>query len=813
MFKKLTVYSFLLLLTQFAYAQRHTSIIRGTVTQENGSPLAFATVALVGTSYGTSTNDAGYYTLKPLAEGTYQIRISMLGFQTIDKKFQLQANQELELSFAMKPVASQIGQVEVFGEREKQPEKLDAITRLPLKPIDQIQSISVISDRLIEQQGALTVMEAARNVPGVYTYSTYGGVRESISSRGFRGIPTLKNGVRVLTDFRGMGFSTDMQGVESIQVLKGASSVTMGAATDLGGPGGIVNVVTKTPKFENAGQASLRVGSFGLIRPTFDVQGVLNEANTLAFRLNGAYETGGKFRDHMVKESFYINPSLAWRPDAKTSVVLEMDYYNNNQTIDAGTVNLSVGNKENQIYDLPREQFLGFESDLSMVKHTTFAARIKRDLTDNVYLRAAYFRSNYDSDAIRTSLAAARRDVSKGINVDQNHIFNRSIAHNQARFDKSSVFQVDLVGADVESGFLKHTFQVGFDYRTIDLEEPVFNSIAVDQIDVLNPATITNTLPNNIANFQRTGGTHSFDTRLGLTFQDVIQVTPWARIHGGVRYSTNQTSTPEGAKIERSDYWNPLAGIVLTVREGINLFGSYTNSTNPRSASVVDVNGNALGAERIDQVEAGVKSSWFADRLRFNLTLYKINNKDMNLQVFRVDETGAVVAAGYYTKGGNDERKGVEVELTGRVLPNLEVVAGYAYIDAQYKEHSTFVPGSSPNNTPDHTFNAWANYSVHEGALRGLNVGLGTYYLGKRPYNDWTLEGVQYHNIDPNTAPWYNKAYTLVNAQLGYEFQEHWGVRVLFNNIFDKVGYDAYRTSFIDRIQPRNFSGTVTYRF
>ncbi|MBC3538804.1 TonB-dependent siderophore receptor [Rufibacter sediminis] len=813
MFKKLTLYTFILLFSHVAMAQRHTSTIRGTVTQENGTPLAFATVALVGTSYGTSTNEAGFYELKPLAEGTYQIRISMLGFQTLDKKFQLLSNQELELSFALKPVANQIGQVEVFGEREKQPDKLDAITRLPLKPVDQLQSISVISDRLIEQQGALTVMEAARNVPGVYTYSTYGGVRESISSRGFRGIPTLKNGVRVMTDFRGMGFSTDMQGVESIQVLKGATSVTMGAADDLGGPGGIVNVVTKTPKFENGGKASLRVGSWGLVRPTFDVQGVLNETNTLAFRLNGAYERGGKYRDHMEKESFYINPSLAWRPDAKTSVILEMDYFNNNQTIDAGTVNLSVGNKENKIYDLPTDQFLGFESDLSIVKHTTFAARIKRDLNDQFYLRAAYFRSNYDSDAIRTSLSAVKANPANDINVNQVTIFNRSIGHNQARVDKTSVFQMDLVGVDVETGFLKHTLQAGFDYRTINLTQPIFNTLAIDQINVLDPATITNTLPSATPNFTKTGGTQSFDTRVGLMFQDVIQVTPWARLYGSLRYSTTQTNSPEGSRIERSNYWNPLGGVVFTLKEGLNLFGSYTNSTNPRSASVVDANGNTLGAERIDQIEAGIKSSWLNDRFRANLTLYKINNKDMNLEVFRVDEAGAVVPTGYFTKGGNDERKGVEVELTGRILPNLELVTGYAYIDAQYKEHTTFVPGSSPNNTPKHTFNAWANYSVLVGALRGANIGVGAYYLGKRPYNDWTLEGVQYHNIDPNTAPWYNKAYTTVNAQIGYDFHEHWGVRVLFNNILDEVGFDAYRTSFIDRIQPRNFSGTLTYRF
>src|SRR5690606_17043980 len=236
----------------------------------------------------------------------------------------------------------------VFGQRNRQPEKLDAITRLPLRPSDQIQSISVISDRLIEKQGALSVIEGVRNIPGVYSYATYGGVKESISSRGFRGIPTLKNGVRVMTDFRGMGFPTDMQGVENIQVMKGSAAVTQGLgqssgqATDLGAPGGLVNVVTKTPKFINAGNVSIRGGSFGLFRPAFDIQQVMNKEETIAFRINGAYQNGGKFRKGMQKESFYINPSLAFRPDELTSVILEMDFYNVNENMDAGTVNTAV---------------------------------------------------------------------------------------------------------------------------------------------------------------------------------------------------------------------------------------------------------------------------------------------------------------------------------------------------------------------------------------------------------------------------------------------------------------------------------------
>ena len=810
--RKSTFIFLFLLLSHIAWAQDRGAALHGRILQENGQPIAAASVVLENTRFGTITDEQGRFALYRLPEGSNRVRVISLGFESQAVQVQLQRGKTAELTLTLSPKANEVAQVEVFGERDKQPEKLDAITRLPLKPSEQIQSISVISERLLEQQGALTVIEGVRNVPGVYTYATFGGVRESISSRGFRGIPTLKNGVRVMTDFRGGGFSTDMQGVESIQVLKGASSITMGAATDLGGPGGIVNIVTKTPKFENAGSLSLRAGSWGLIRPTFDVQRVVNESNTLAVRVNGAYENGGKFRDHMRNESFYLNPSIEWRPNAKSTLTLEMDYFDEEQSIDVGTVNLSVGNAENEIYDLPANRFLGFESDMTDIQHSTYAARFRHNLTSNLYIRAAAFHSNYDADAIKSNLSALKQDVEKGINTSQVNWYNRSISHNSTREDKSTVLQLDFVGQKVKTGRLLHTFQAGVDYRYIDLYQPSYNSIGIDVIDVLDPATVSNALPEGVPAFELTRETQSYDSRLGLTFQDVVQLTKWARVYGGLRYSTNRTQD-DGESSETSDFWNPLAGVMFTVNGNINLFGSYTNSSNPRSAAVADADGAPLGAERIDQLEAGIKSEWFQDRLRFNLTLYKINNSDMNLEVFRVDETGAVVPAGYYTKGGNDERKGVEVELTGRVLPNLEIVAGYAYIDAQYKDHTTFVPGSAPNNTPKHTFNAWASYSFTEGIARGLNLGVGAYYLGERPYNDWTQDGVQYHAISPDTAPWYNKAYTIVNAQLGYEFEKHWGLRLLFNNILDEVGYDAYRSNFIDRIQPRNFSGVVTYRF
>src|SRR5690554_8204917 len=94
----------------------------------------------------------------------------------------------------------------------------------------------------------------------------------------------------------------------------------------------------------------------------------------------------------------------------------------------------------------------------------------------------------------------------------------------------------------------------------------------------------------------------------------------------------------------------------------------------------------------------------------------------MNIQAAKENpNTGVIELQNYYFKGGNDERQGVEIELVGRVLENLELIVGYSYIDAQFKEHTTFVPGSSPNNTPSHTLNAYINYSFANEALKGLS--------------------------------------------------------------------------------------------
>ncbi|AEH02573.1 TonB-dependent receptor [Lacinutrix sp. 5H-3-7-4] len=779
---------------QFSFSQ---SKISGTVTNNLNENIPFASVMLEGTNKGVSANENGYFEFTNLTEGTYTIKVSSVGYKTQTNTIQLNNNESLTVTFKLQSDGD-LEAVEVFGNRFKHPDKIEALTRLPLAPYEQIQSISIISDKLIEQQGNLTISDATKNVPGVYTFATYGNKRESMSSRGFRGIPILKNGVRVHSDFRGVGVLTDMQGVDNIQVLKGAASITQGVATDLGSPGGIINLVTKTPKYAFGGNVSLRGGSYGQARTTFDVYGPLTKTENTAFRINGALERADSYRSGIDSDRFYINPSFEWKADDKTTFTFEMDYFEDSRTPDLGTVNLGENN-QNLIYDLPYDQFLGFEDDKSLTTNTTFSLRIDRTLSDKLSLKVAFYKSNLELDDKGASLGGVVSDALG------NAIYNqRSRGYSVAtREDNNSVIQFDLIGDDLKTGSISHTFQVGFDYRTNEYNTTSQRVTTVDTIDVFT--SNNRILPSDIElSAQTTAGAQS--KALGFVAQDVVTFNKYLKAFIGLRYSKTRTITE--TETTESDAFNPLGGIIISPFKNINVFASYTNSSYPRTGTRLDINGEELGNERYDQFETGIKTNWLNSRLRFNFTYFKINNKDINLPVY--DENW--VETGYYAKGGNDERKGIEVELSGRVLENLEVITGYSYIDAQYKEHTSYVYGSAPLNTPKHTFNAYANYSFKQ-KLEGLSLGAGVYYTGERPINDWSAGAVTHEGIVPNQEPFNVDAYTQVNAQAAYRFNRHFNFRVLVNNVFNNIGYNAYRTSYINQTDPRNFAGVLTYRF
>ncbi|SHE49524.1 TonB-dependent siderophore receptor [Dysgonomonas macrotermitis] len=776
----------------YSYAQK----VKGYVYDENGDPLTSATVVIEGSNLSALTDDNGAFIFKGLPRAARKITVSYIGYKPNTQNLEQRSDMQ-RMRFDME-VSNALAEVEVFGERYKQPEKLDAITRMPLRPSEQIQTISVISEKVITEQGALTITDAVRNVPGVTLFGSYGGVKESMSTRGFRGIPVLKNGVRIDSQFQTASGVADMQGVESIQMIKGSAAVTQGVITDLGNAGGVINVVTKTPKFVNAGQVDLRVGSWGQVRPTFDVQSVLDSKRTVAFRLNGAYERADNYRPVVSANKAYINPSLEWRPDDRTTINLEMDYLNADVTPVSSTVNLGPISEE-KLYDMPHSKYLGFNIENNNTRILTYSARINRMLTKNLSIRAAYFNSSYNVDNTSSALS----DLKNPTNYEEKvRKLSRSL-----RDDKNSTFQLDFIGRDVYTGSLKHTFQIGFDYRIADATTTNMGSITVDTINVVS-GNITRDLPKDYKLTGATDPVQSKYTTYGIMAQEVLTINKYLKAILGLRYSSISTvQSPAGNDVR--DAWDPMVGVMISPIENINVFASYTTSTSLRSAANKLDSVTEAGPSRTKQFEVGIKSDWLDNRLRFNFTYFHIYTDNLtNTEYYE----GTTTATGYVFKAGDLKRDGIEVELNGRILPNLQVMLGYSYLHARYEKSPSYVNGSAPMNAPKHTANGWINYAVDRGALKGLSAGVGVYYVGKRPVNEYS-NAYDGHNYNPGVKPFDMPAYTTVNAQLAYKIG-HVTTRVFFNNIFDALGYNSYyRGGYINQIDPRNFAAQVSYSF
>lgn len=695
-----------------------------------------------------------------------------------------------------------VEEVELFGERNKVQEGLQVITRLPLKTRDQIQSISVVSAKVIEELGGLTVTDVAKNIPGVTQFGSYGGTKESMSIRGYRGVPVLKNGVQMDSDFRTGSMLTDMQGVESIQVIKGSAAVTQGIGNGLGDAGGVINIVTKTPRFFNQTNVGFRYGSWDFYRPTVDFQRVLDSNGKVAVRFNGAYQNSNSFRKYVNTDRIYVNPSISYRPDDKTEIIVEMDYMNNNVTPDRGTVNLADGDTE-ALYRMPKDKFLGFATDNAHTETFNFATSVNRKLTDKLKLRAAFISSSYESETIGAALAKPK---------DKGWEYRNRTLTKSGREDLNKVFQFDFIGADVMTGPLKHTFQVGFDWKESNVTTTSYIAKNVDQINVLE--NINNFLPAGIdgENFTLAAANPIVNTKTptyGLMAQDVITINKYLKAHLGIRYSRINGSTEE----TDIDAWNPSLGLMISPIENMNVFGSYTSTTSLRSAKNPLIEGGVVGASNTKQFEAGVKSDWLNQKLRFNVTLFDIKTDNLSYSV--LNDQGN--ATGFFGLAGELRRKGVEVELIGRILPNLQVMTGYAYLDAQYQNSPAYVDGSAPMNSPHHTANGWLNYKFNTGVLNGLDFGAGIYYVGERPVDEFTQKTIitgHANSVTPGMKPFDMPAYTTVDAQAGYTFTNGLGLRVFVNNIFDAIGYSSYfRGGYIDQIQPTNFSAQINYKF
>lgn len=778
-------------------------VIKGRVVSDKSIPLASVSVKSKGLHVSFLSKNDGSYRLKlsDQTDTSQTLTFSYVGYESrVISIGSLVSCPEVILH----PYDRILAPVEVFGQRYLQNEKLDALTGLPPSAGIPIQSISIISNKLIAEQNILNINDAVKNTVGATLFSTFGDVVNSFTIRGIRGVALLKNGIRLNNDLRGHGFALDMEGVDQIQVLRGSSAITQGLSSEVGSAGGVINVVTKTPEGTDAGKVNLMVGSWKNVRGSFDVERSLSPRSS--YRIDGAIQKGDGYRVYTKNDRFYINPSFAYRIDSLTRVVMEFDYYHDNVTPDRGTVNLG-SDSVNALWNIPNNKFLGFSTDHSLTDSKTWGFRLERKLSHFFTLKLNYYGATFNQDfnsAMTTALSAAAPNV--------RYRYMNRVTEN----DKNSVVNLALIGEKLKTGFITHTIQAGFDYRSRTWYSRAFNSGRIDTINIFKD--YSNVLSNqNLTYTENTGRYYNTDYNdYGVYAQDHLSLGKYIEAIGGLRYSYGNSLNNKTNTYAYGSGVDPVVGLFISPIEQIHFYGSYMSVTDISDAQEVDANGKAIGNSITHQWEAGFKSSYFQDRLRFNFTYFFMKNADYTYAV-----TNTTTNTVFYKKSGSLNRSGIEAELTGQLLPSLDVLLGYSYLNAEYKNVMDYVNGSTPQGTPKNLANAWAHYTFTRGLFRGFGLGAGFYYVDKRPIDDYSQTtsatvktgGSEIQTIAAGVKPFNLSSYTTLNMQLSYTYKQL-NLIATFNNIANTRGYTAYyHQGFINPTTPRNFNVMMSWAF
>jgi catecholate siderophore receptor len=173
------------------------------------------------------------------------------------------------------------------------------VGKIPQQPRDIPQSLSIITEQLMQDRNATTVVEALRNVPGVTFNAGEGGRNgDNITIRGFSAVGDL-----YLDTIRDVAqYNRDTFNLSEIDVLRGAASMLFGR----GSTGGVVNQVSKVPYLMNQSTAAVTVGMYDYVRVTADVNNIVGK--DAALRIN-AMATARS--DRVVQAAFLESGRLA----------------------------------------------------------------------------------------------------------------------------------------------------------------------------------------------------------------------------------------------------------------------------------------------------------------------------------------------------------------------------------------------------------------------------------------------------------------------------------------------------------------------
>jgi len=661
------------------------------------------------------------------------------------------------------------------------------------------QTVSVIPETVIKEQGARNLTEVLKNTPGISFNAGENGFATSTNNFSLRGFDASGN--IFIDGSRDSGsYARDVFNVEQVEVFKGPA-----ADNGRGGAGGYINLSTKSPSLQNfaAGDVSYgfdRFDSEARKRTTLDVnQAVTDNA---AVRLNLMLEDSGVAgRETAEKSAWGVAPSLAIGLGTNLRGILSYEHVENRDLPDWGVPGHMVSGMN--LYDpstagASRDNFYGLVSDYDDVTADALLARLEYDLSDRTTI------SN------QTRLARVERDARYTIPTNYNAMALQVTSSTQF-YDRVNTTVTNLTNLSTrfDTGQVAHNLSAGLELTREESDANRFSNNNPGNTSVFDPN------PNRFGAFSPAvmeRNAVEIDTA-AIYVYDTAKINEQFEVTGGLRAeryhveidSRTAAGAPTGALDDFKDTDTTLGGkigLVYKPAQNGSIYSAFGVSALPPGSflSNPDISrtgdnafpGFVEGAKGITSYnyEVGVKWNFFNDRLSTTAAVFRTEKTDVPITGRDPGETVDSLK-GY----GKQIVQGIEIGFAGDITEAWSIFGGLALTESERK-HSAYLDevrkraspgdygaydrtsGDELSFTPNISGNLWTTYRLPF----GLTLGGGMQYVG----SSYLGRPDDANRIIPNGMFGKLQSYTVYNAMASYDLTENVYLRLNIDNITDE---------------------------
>jgi catecholate siderophore receptor len=669
------------------------------------------------------------------------------------------------------------------------------------------QSVTVVTERLIDDRNLDTVKEALKNTAGITFLAAEGG-EEDIRLRGFA---LQATGDLFIDGMRDPAiYDRDTFNLERMEVLRGSASMLFGR----GSTGGAVNQVTKPPRLIDEHQVDLTLGSNTYVRATGDFN--LKTGDSAALRINAMATKADNNGSGSSIDKRGLAAAYRWGIGEMNEFQASLYHLDNSNGINYGIpfIAPTPGASDRVLLPIKPDTYYGLDSDYNdsgaTIASLSHIHRFSRDSEIRTQVRVGQFERDQRSGAIRI--------CQRGTNPQTGAVTNPQCPPSVtlASFGPNTVLTrgthlkiQDMDTAQVQSDYsgkfealgMKHELLAGVDASREKRVVFAARSAAQGGVDLSKPTTLVGT-PADGARVDESRRVLRVNNQYtaqgwGAYVQDVVQVAPAWKVVAGLRYDQltgdyDSFSLPQNAPgpVTTESYrmkvseWSPRAGVLFQPTPRHSFHASFGQSFNTSGDAY------SLGASNVDtppeksrNFEIGARmdsaDKRFTTRLAvFRSEKYNERNTDPDLPVV--------------TLSGKRHVSGFEADVAGRLTPQWEVFGSYMWIPNARVDQAAPCPaiqatgpgggclqgapgerpGDRPSLTPEHSGTVWTTYQF----TPRLRLGAGLNFRSQQK---------------PTRVEWSVPSYVTADLMAEYKFDfDRLTLKANLSNVTDKLYAD-----------------------